>query len=265
MDITVLMENTCGQGLLKEHGLSLHISYNGQNILFDTGASDAFLRNAQALGVDIENVDFCVISHAHYDHTGGLKTFLERNQKAKIYIKPQATGDYRSYFYRYIGMDRSLLKKWEQRFVFVEEKMQPMQGCALLPRIHVQRQYQNPNRGLLQRRGILLRRDLFAHEMMMALDMPQGIALFTGCGHSGVTNMVDTAVHTLDKRVYALFGGFHLGDCEAEYVEKIAVKLKEFNIPRIYTGHCTGEAAYSILKEVLPQIQPLCGGLRLSL
>ncbi|MGI6169701.1 MAG: MBL fold metallo-hydrolase [Christensenellales bacterium] len=265
MDVTVLMENTCGRGLEQEHGLSLHISYNGKNILFDTGASSAFMRNADKLGIDLSAVDFCVISHGHYDHTGGLPAFLQANEIAKVYIKSQAGGDYRSGLFRYIGMERSLLKKWGHRFLFVEQETQPMAGCVLLPKVCVQRQYRTPNKGMLQRRGILLRRDLFDHEMMMALDLQDGIALFTGCSHSGVTNMVDTAIRALDKRVQVLFGGFHLGDCEEEYIEKIGMKLKTFNIERIYTGHCTGDRAFSILKGSLRQLQPLCAGLSVAI
>lgn len=81
MKITSLVDNTSHAGLPVEHGLSLHIALdNGQNILFDMGQGSLFASNAATLGIDIASVDAAIISHGHYDHGGGLKTFLEKKQ-----------------------------------------------------------------------------------------------------------------------------------------------------------------------------------------
>ena len=84
MRIITLIENVINSGNLQaEHGLSLYIETDKQKILFDTGQSDMFIQNAHKLGVNIEDIDSLVLSHGHYDHTGGLYTFLEKNSKAK--------------------------------------------------------------------------------------------------------------------------------------------------------------------------------------
>ena len=93
MIITVLSENlTSSDKLGSEHGLSLYIETETHKILFDTGASGLFAENAGKLGVDLAKVDLAVISHGHYDHGGGLKTFLGINNRAKIYLHQMASS-----------------------------------------------------------------------------------------------------------------------------------------------------------------------------
>ena len=87
MKIWTLMENSACQGdLAAEHGLSLYVETNGKKILFDAGQSAAFADNAEKLGVDLAQVDLVVLSHGHYDHSGGLRRFLEINDHAEIYV-----------------------------------------------------------------------------------------------------------------------------------------------------------------------------------
>ena len=87
MKLWTLMENTtCDANLVCEHGLSLYIEANGQRILFDAGQTGAFADNAQNMGVDLSQVDLCILSHGHYDHGGGIKRFLEVNDHAKVYV-----------------------------------------------------------------------------------------------------------------------------------------------------------------------------------
>jgi 7,8-dihydropterin-6-yl-methyl-4-(beta-D-ribofuranosyl)aminobenzene 5'-phosphate synthase len=83
MKISVLCENTTKkENILSEHGLSLFIETEKHKILFDMGQSDAFLKNAKTLGIDLSTVDIAILSHGHYDHGGGLRAFLEYNEKA---------------------------------------------------------------------------------------------------------------------------------------------------------------------------------------
>lgn len=121
--IVILLENTTESSKLKcKHGLSLYAETEIHKILFDMGPNALFLKNAEALGVDISAVDLAVISHGHVDHCGGLKYFLEKNQKAKIYVRPQALE---AHYVKvlgipfYAGIDRALLST--DRFVFADD------------------------------------------------------------------------------------------------------------------------------------------------
>ena len=89
--ITTLVENAVyGRNLQAEHGLSLLIENNGYKILFDTGQSDLFIRNATLSDIEIAEVDFLILSHGHSDHTGGLRHFLSVNKKASVICKQEA-------------------------------------------------------------------------------------------------------------------------------------------------------------------------------
>ena len=95
MKIISLVDNISNKkGIGCEHGLSLYIETKEKKILFDTGASDLFLENAQKLGVDINDIDYAVLSHGHYDHGGGLKRFLEVNSTAEVIMKREAFEKY---------------------------------------------------------------------------------------------------------------------------------------------------------------------------
>ena len=98
MKIVNLIEDTKGvNGCHHEHGLSFYIETENHKLLLDTGATDAFLDNAIVLGIDLKKVDTVIISHGHYDHTGGLLAFTAINPSAKIYIQKAACGEFYNY------------------------------------------------------------------------------------------------------------------------------------------------------------------------
>ncbi len=111
MKITCLSENTCPTNQFQtEHGLSLYIETKKHKILFDFGQSDLFAINAQKLGIDLSKVDIAFLSHAHYDHSGGIQKFLEINSIAPIYIRREAiTSSSHNKMGKFIGIDKSVL------------------------------------------------------------------------------------------------------------------------------------------------------------
>ena len=118
MKIWTLMENAaCREDLTAEHGLSLYIETGDRKILFDAGQSAAFADNAEKMGIDLEAVDLAILSHGHYDHSGGLKRFLEINGHAKIYVNQYAFDCCYHGDDRYIGVDQSL-KDCDRLFLF---------------------------------------------------------------------------------------------------------------------------------------------------
>ena len=192
MKITVLMENTGEEPFVCEHGLSLLIEGREKPLLFDTGASEMFLSNAQLLHKNIDEVECCVLSHGHYDHGGGLLAFLQANSHATVYMKPQAR-EHMAKPEKYLGLNPAIFAGYTGRICFVEEKVTPQQGFTLLPQIEREKAFSNVNRGLYVQKGTVYAKDLFEHELMMLCDVGDGMALFTGCAHNGVINMLHTA------------------------------------------------------------------------
>ena len=94
MILKTLIDDQALNGYACEHGLCFWISANGKNILFDFGKTDLFLRNAEQLGVNIADIDLAVLSHAHYDHGGGLHAFLDTNDHAPVYLRRNAFERY---------------------------------------------------------------------------------------------------------------------------------------------------------------------------
>jgi 7,8-dihydropterin-6-yl-methyl-4-(beta-D-ribofuranosyl)aminobenzene 5'-phosphate synthase len=88
IDITILVDNQAGPGLTTEHGFSLWIETDDRHILFDTGQGPALPSNARALGVDLRKTDVLVLSHGHYDHTGGIPHVLHVAPNAHVYCHP---------------------------------------------------------------------------------------------------------------------------------------------------------------------------------
>ena len=126
--ITVLVEDTKNENLPSAHGLSLYIETPENKILFDMGPNELFWENAEFLGIDLNTVDTAVISHGHYDHGGGLSTFLDKNKNGKIYIRENAFGDYYSTSQgkaRYIGLDKKL--KTNDRLILTAPANNPNQ------------------------------------------------------------------------------------------------------------------------------------------
>ena len=125
MKIITLVENTAGAAACGiEHGLSFYIETGDHKILMDTGASDLFLKNAEKLGVDVGAVDTVVLSHGHYDHSGGLAAFRAVNENALIYMQPGARGEY------YADEDER-----GPRYIGLSEEAKQLKGIVFVPAV----------------------------------------------------------------------------------------------------------------------------------
>ena len=269
MKVTALVENTRledRQDLSPEWGLSLHIRHDGAQILFDTGATETFGHNAERLGVDIREVDVVVVSHHHYDHGGGLAHFLETNSKAKVYLRRNQAGDphIRAFFgivNRYVGLDRSVLRKNADRFEFVDAFTQIRPDVFLLTEIGNRYPLPKGNRHLFVEDGGTRELDRFEHELILVVRDKEGLVVVTGCAHRGILNMVDAVSSQFQGLpIKAVFGGFHLiGGLpmlntmagSRREVEGIGEEMLKYPIKKVYTGHCTGPKAYRVLKDVM--------------
>lgn len=273
MIIQNLVENQqADNGCLAEHGLSVYLETEQHKVLIDTGASDAFLKNAKMLGVDLNAVDTVILSHGHYDHGGGILAFSEVNPQARIYLRE---GAFEGYYHEresgidYIGLNPEI-KKLSQ-VVIVSGDLKIDEELSLFTNVTGRRMWPEGNRELKVRKDGALVQDAFSHEQYLAVSCEGKELLVSGCAHNGILNILDRYCELKGRYPDLVISGFHMmkkGEYtrqEEETIRKTAKVLKEMPT-RFVTGHCTGLAAYEILKGILgEQIQYLSSGERLDL
>jgi len=259
MIIKTLVENSSDNpNLGAEHGLSLFIETQRHKILFDTGASQLFSDNALKMDVDLAAVDIVILSHGHYDHGGGLKTFLTLNQTAKIYMHKNIFENHYAHTIfgqqKYIGIDQGLLPN--SRFVFVEDGLIIDEGLELFSRISGNRFSPSGNQDLYMEHNGELLQDDFSHEQNLIISENGKTLLVAGCAHKGIVNIVDQFYRDKKRMPDVVIGGFHLYNSSAKkneapsVVDGIGEALAETEV-QYFTGHCTGIKSYEHLKGIL--------------
>lgn len=241
--------------LESEHGLSLYFEVDGKRWLMDVGSSPMFLRNARKMGIDIAAVDFLILSHAHADHTGGLRAFLEENSKATVLLSSHIEG---AHYYstrrgskRDISIDYQLIKEHRSRFMFVCEDWAPSPSLRLFTILPHRYPAPAANATLMADDSA----DDFRHELAVEIHHGGEGILLSSCSHAGILNTLAAA----SDRIKAYIGGLHLVDSDAEHqfetdeeLERMASTLRtDYPSLKIYTGHCTGAHAVSILRTAL--------------
>ena len=258
MRIVTLMEDTaCAPEFACEHGLSFYIEANSQKLLFDMGQTDLFLRNAQALGVPLDEVDAAFVSHGHYDHGGGLASFLQVNDRAPVYVHEKAFEPHFSRKpegIRPIGLDAALADSG--RLLLTRGVTQVDENLTLFSDVTGQDCCPQGNRTLFERENGQYVPDRFAHEQSLIVREGNKIALFTGCAHRGVVNICARAKEIIGRDPDLVIGGMHLfspstGKSEPdENIRAVAARLMHTD-SRYYTCHCTGQHAFDVLRETL--------------
>ena len=267
MKVTSLIENTTNKGLPVEHGLSLYIEKDdGQKILFDMGQSTLFCRNAEALDLSIADVDVAVVSHGHYDHGGGLNTFLQENDKAKVFIHKDAFLPHyslRDTGLHYIGLDKDLAGN--NRIQFCKDIVKIDDSMTLYS--NIQGSICNPKGNRLLYGPSPTEQDTFCHEQNLLITEGSHLVLFAGCAHSGIINILREAENVAGKAPTHVFAGMHLVKSgldeveESQFIEALATELKQYDSTMFYTMHCTGQEQYEKLQALMgKQIEYLsCG------
>lgn len=240
MKIVTLIENTtCRCDLAAEHGLSLYIEALGCKILFDAGESGAFADNAKVLGVDLKSVEVAALSHAHHDHGNGLVRFLSENHRAPVYLSRHAFALRFNAKGRYIGIDPALAG--DPRLIFTDGETVLAEGITLLT-IPVA-PADTAGMTVLEQ-GVPVPED-FRHEQYLLVEEKGKRILFSGCSHKGILNIAKWF------RPDVLIGGFHFMNVEDEvFLKAAAEELLQYDTV-YYTGHCTGQKQFAVMKEVM--------------
>jgi 7,8-dihydropterin-6-yl-methyl-4-(beta-D-ribofuranosyl)aminobenzene 5'-phosphate synthase len=259
LKITILSTMLADAGF-GEWGFAAMVEADGNRILFDTGAHpDTVLKNAKELGIDLAGIKHVVLSHHHDDHTSGLLTL--RNELSKQ--KPESmsfvhVGE--GIFLSRPGKDgtetnpmvamKAQFENTGGQFVVHSKPEELMPGVwltGLVPRKFPEKNY--PNRNVKTKDGIIP--DVVPEDLSMVIETAKGLVVLTGCGHSGIVNLLDYSHELFKSNVYAAIGGFHLFALDDNQLDWTAAKMKEFGVQNFVGAHCTGiEAVYHIRKQI---------------
>lgn len=268
MYVKNLVEDTCTKyGLQAEKGLSFYIETAKHRILFDTGKTELFLKNAQAMGIDLTRVDTVVLSHGHHDHGGGLKYFLEINHTALVYIREHA---FRKHYVTHgesealpeleecedISLDPAL--RDHPQVVLVSQSMYAIDSeITLLSGVLPLRMQPKACRSMLEISEDGLEHDKFSHEQHLVIKENNKYAMFCGCCHTGIANVMEFFHENYGISPDMVVGGFHLTNrvtgemADLKLMEKICTELEKYPGCTFYTCHSTGVEAYKWLRARL--------------
>ena len=261
--ITVVCENSVGIpfAVIGEHGFSAYIETEKGNFLFDTGQGFGIVQNSLALKKDLSKLSAIMISHGHYDHTGGLDKVLMLNGKTKIYGHPDI---FTKRFWKKDGSEKfigiSQTKEYLEaiggEFVLNKDMQEIAEGVYLTGEIERTNNFEKLDSNMLVREkdGKIIQPDPILDDLSLILKTAKGLVIVLGCAHSGMINILDYVVKNFkNEKIYAVIGGTHLGFASDEQFEETLKKIDEYEIEKVGVSHCTGllnaSRLHSHLKE----------------
>jgi 7,8-dihydropterin-6-yl-methyl-4-(beta-D-ribofuranosyl)aminobenzene 5'-phosphate synthase len=255
--ITVLSENASERDdLAAEYGLSLWIEADGTSILFDTGSAGAFAANAEKLGIDLSKAVHLVLSHGHFDHTGGISLALDHAPEVILHLHPDATNPK----YLFGGVGNSLpigmpgqslqaVKDRTSRCMFHSEVTRLSEHVFLtgpVPRRTVFEKILEPF--TLDAEGKFP--DTMPDDQALWIETGEGLIVVLGCAHAGAVNTVEYIREKSGRSdIRAVIGGMHLMSAGPETIEMTADAIESWNAGLISPNHCTGDAACAYFRK----------------
>jgi 7,8-dihydropterin-6-yl-methyl-4-(beta-D-ribofuranosyl)aminobenzene 5'-phosphate synthase len=256
MKLKVLVDNNTyiDQYYCGEPAVSYYIEDVDVRLLLDVGYSDVFIKNANALGVDLKKVNTIVISHGHDDHTKGLKYYFEQNNKRNVSViahqdafKEKVMGN--------LKICSPILQnelKEKCNLILSKEPKKVSENLIFLGEIPKMNDFENRKAIGKQAEGKTLVDDYVMDDTALAYKSENGIYIITGCSRSGICNIVEYAKKVCDdSRVLGIIGGFHLFEIN-EQVHKTIDYLKRNNIKELYPCHCTSFVVRAEIHKILP-------------
>ena len=258
--ITTLVNNSAPDNLQSEHGLSFWIEFEGKHILFDTGQSDIIVKNAKLLNINLASAEAIVLSHGHYDHTGGIPAVVNIARKVDIYLHPEALKPKfgrKNNETKVIGMpDLSkqvvLRLAGNKKVILTKTPTEASKGLFITGSIPRKTSFEDTGGDFyLDENCTIL--DNLPDDQAVYFKTDKGLVVLLGCGHSGVVNTLDYILKlTGEKRIYAVLGGMHLLHASSERIDMTIKALKKYDVQELGLAHCTGDNAMEQLKKAFP-------------
>ncbi len=264
LDITTLSENTAGinvntAGLvnfLGEWGLSILVETDEANVLLDTGQSTSASYNADILGIDLSRVDRIVLSHGHFDHTGGLRQVLRKMRKrVEIIAHPdiwQPKYSHRAGKERYIGIpfQRQELESLGASFKLTTKPTKITDNIMTTGEIPMVTEYEQIDPDLVVKEDGGFKPDKLRDDQALIVKSDSGLVVILGCAHRGIINTLYHARKlTGVEQVHTVMGGCHLFRAPQKQLQATISALKELGVQRIGVSHCTGLAAAAVMAQ----------------
>lgn len=259
LKLTILCENSVGRPghLIGEHGFACLIETGTGTWLFDTGSGLGLVNNAAELGKDLKTLNGIILSHGHYDHTGGLRQVLEhRNAATPIFAHPEIFQPryWKSAFEkRTIGLPftRQELEAYGARFELASGPVRLTEQILLSGEVPRRTNFEaeDPHLVIEPEPGVY-QPDPLRDDLSVVLTTGKGLVIVLGCAHAGIINILDHFIALSgEERIRAVIGGTHLGPApESQYLASLAA-LKRYRIDKIATAHCTGLARAAQLSQ----------------
>jgi len=252
MKIYTLIEDTKDKNLLfeSEHGISFFIETTNGVVLFDTGQSSKFINNAIKMEIDLSKVTDIVLSHGHYDHTGGLKEYINKfGNSFTLHTTKELLNEkykYENNSYKFVGnnFDEKYLNDNNIEVEYLLSDMKKIRnGIYIIKSFEKHTDYEKKNKSFFVLDGNKYILDDFKDEISIALDTEKGIIVIVGCSHPGIVNILNTIGKRMGKPIYGVIGGTHLIDADDDRIEKTMEYFSGKDIKIMGISHCTGDIA----------------------
>lgn len=265
MKVTCVVDNAvCDHSTFwGEHGLAFLIETKSGCILFDTGRSGTvLLHNLELLEVEPGAINALALSHAHYDHTGGLPALLDRVAGIPLYAHPDLFRE------RFSRREESLKsvglpvagEVLEQRLTFQlsAEPTEIFPGVWTTGEITDRTEPEGRSAHHLVRGVKDWEPDPYRDDMALVLETGKGLVVLCGCCHAGLLNTLAHVRRTFGVDIIAVAGGAHLLQADEAHLRRVIEVLRELGVPRLYLNHCTGQQAYVVLAQAFGQAVAPC-------
>lgn len=257
MKLTVLIDNNTliDRYFYGEPGVSYFIQDGNTSVLFDTGYSDAFIKNAYKMNLDLTSIDSVIISHGHIDHTWGLFHLIQLHSETALknhnFRKPSLVAHPSAFMQKKVSEDEEIGSMIAEdtlsrhfNMTLSKEPLWLTDKLIFLGEIDRQNTFENKipiGKTICNGKEI---DDYLLDDSALVYKSQQGLVIITGCSHSGICNIIAHAKKVCrDDRIIDIIGGFHLLDAPLNTLSLTAEYIKQNNVRNLHAGHCTDLAA----------------------